>query len=154
MTPEPRDGVGVGTHVGDLLEGLLALVSAHVKLARAELAQVGRDLGRRAALGAGVAALAVLGDVFVAVAAALALERVLDAPLAFLVVGLAHVALAGLALAALTRRAPAAELRGGAELDQTLTAIAAELRDLRGPRSAPRPPPPAGQELAHVYVRG
>jgi hypothetical protein len=108
----------------DAIDDLGALVGSHVKLARVELGRDVRAYWRRGAVLAVVAVLALVGYGFVCAAAALALARVVDPPLAYLAVGGFNL-LAGGALVAMVmgRAAPRPLDETLAELDRTVATL-------------------------------
>jgi uncharacterized membrane protein YqjE len=107
------------------LDGLGALIAGHIKLARVELGRDAKAYARRLALAALLATLLLLGYGLACVAGALALARVIDAPLAFLAVGGVHLLGAGALVVALLGRAPPRPLDETlAELDRTVTTLA------------------------------
>jgi hypothetical protein len=106
----PRDSTG-GDHEGDGLialvketaDGLGRLIADHIKLARTEIMADARSYGRDVGvLGAAVFVLA-LGYALACVAGALALGRVIGAPLAFAGVGALHLVAGGIGLGAALR---------------------------------------------------
>lgn len=110
--------------VKETVEDLGALVAGHVKLARAEVGRDVRAYGRRAAVTAGVVGVLIVGYVFVCVAAAVALGRVIDPPLAYLAIGGLHLIGGGVTIAVLQRRAAPKPLDDTfAELDLTVAAL-------------------------------
>lgn len=110
--------------VKETVEDLGALVAGHVKLARAEVGRDVRAYGRRAAVTAGVVGVLIVGYVFVCVAAAVALGRVIDPPLAYLAIGGLHLIGGGVTIAVLQRRAAPKPLDDTfAELDRTVAAL-------------------------------
>lgn len=113
------------TLVRETVEDLGALVAGHAKLARAELGRDVRAYGRRAAAMAGFAGLLLVGYGFVCVAAAVALGRVIDPPLAYLAIGGLHLIGGGVAIAVLQKRATPRPLDDTfAELDRTVATLA------------------------------
>jgi hypothetical protein len=84
------NGDGIVSRLKETADGLGQLVADHVKLARVELIAEARSYGRGlSALAVGVLLL-VVGYVFAWTAAALALSRVVGAPLAFVIVAGPH----------------------------------------------------------------
>jgi hypothetical protein len=113
------------TLVKETVEDLGALVAGHVKLARAEIGRDVRAYGRRAAATAGVVGAFLVGYAFVCVAAAVALGRVIDPPLAYLAIGGLHLLGGGVAIAVLRGRAAPRPLDDTfAELDRTVSTLA------------------------------
>jgi hypothetical protein len=117
----------VGALVRDILDGFTALVASHFKLLRAELGSDARGYGRMVVRVTLAVAVLLLGYALVCVAASLALARVVGAPLAFLIIGGAHVVLAVVALRLVLKHSagPPLELTR-AELDQTVTVFSPE----------------------------
>ena len=112
--------------VKELVDALGTLVAGHLRLARAELGDDARRLGRRAALfGLGLA-LGLLGYGLLAISAALALAPRWGAPAAFGALGAVHVLGAAVGLGVLIRRAAPRPLDESlAALDQTVAVLAA-----------------------------
>jgi hypothetical protein len=112
------------TLVKETVEDLGALVAGHVKLARAEIGRDVRAYGRRAAVTAAVVGVLLVGYAFVCVAAAVALGRVIDPPLAYLAIGGLHLIGGGVTIAVLQRRAAPKPLDDTfAELDRTMATL-------------------------------
>jgi hypothetical protein len=126
LTPTPQEPK-VGALVRDILDGFAALVASHFKLLRAELGADARGFGRMVVRITLAVAVLLLGYALVCVASALALARVVGAPLAFLAIGGAHVVAAAVALRVVLRR-PAGPPLGvtRAELDQTVAVFSPE----------------------------
>lgn len=111
--------------VRDTIDDLGALVGSHVKLARLELGRDMKAYSRRAGLVGLVAVALLLGYALACVAGALALSRVVGAPLAFLSIGGFHLLGGGVFVLVLLRRAPPRPLDGTwAELDRTVATLA------------------------------
>jgi hypothetical protein len=88
-------GDGIVSRLKETADGLGQLVADHVKLARVELVAEARSYGRGLSALAVAVLLLVVGYVFAWAAAALALSRVVGAPLAFVIVAAPHL-LAGI----------------------------------------------------------
>ena len=84
------NGDGIVSRLKETADGLGQLVADHVKLARVELVAEARSYGQGLAVLAVAAILLVLGYGFAWIAAALALARVVGAPLAFIIVAAPH----------------------------------------------------------------
>jgi uncharacterized membrane protein YqjE len=126
--------------VKELVDALGTLLAGHLRLARAELGDDARRLGRRASLFGLAFAIGLVGYVLLGVAAALALAPRWGAPLAFLALGAVHLAGASLGLGLLLRRsAPRPLDESIAALDRTVAALASpsRLADLPAPPPAP-----------------
>jgi succinate-acetate transporter protein len=94
--------MAVFTQMRELLTSVTEVTTQHLRLARLELEEDARFIGRRVGVIAALAPLILVGYGFICVALALALRRVLSADLAFLLVGLANLVggVAGIAWAA------------------------------------------------------
>jgi len=88
-------GDGIVSRLKETADGLGQLVADHVKLARVELVAEARSYGQGLAVLAVAVLLLLVGYVFAWAAAALALSRVVGAPLAFVIVAAPHL-LAGI----------------------------------------------------------
>jgi hypothetical protein len=119
--------------VRDTIDDLGSLVTSHFRLARAELGRDVKTYGRRAVLVAVAAASSLLGYGLACVAAALALARVVPAPLAFLAVGGFHLVGGGAFILVLLHRAPPRPLdETFAELDRTVATLAPVRKQANG----------------------
>jgi len=85
-----ENGDGIVSRLKETADGLGQLVADHVKLARIELVAEARSYGQGLAVLAVAAILLVLGYGFAWTAAALALARLVGAPLAFVIVAAPH----------------------------------------------------------------
>jgi uncharacterized membrane protein YqjE len=85
-----ENGDGIVSRLKETADGLGQLVADHVKLARIELVAEARSYGQGLAVLAVAVILLVLGYGFAWLAAALALSRVVGAPLAFIIVAAPH----------------------------------------------------------------
>jgi hypothetical protein len=120
---EPR----VGELVRDILDGLGALVASHFKLLRAELVADARAYGRRVVRVALAVSLLLVGYTLACVASALALARIVGAPVAFLIMGAVNIVAAGIALRLVLMRSAGPPLGvTRAELDQTVAVFVPE----------------------------
>src|SRR5262249_38158325 len=98
-----RERDGLIALVKDTADGLGRLIADHIKLARTEIVADAKSYARdTAVLGACVFVLAV-GYAFAWIAAALALRRVIGAPLAFAAVAALHLILGAVGVAAAAR---------------------------------------------------
>jgi uncharacterized membrane protein YqjE len=138
-----RDEPALLALVKELVDALGTLVAGHLRLARAELGDDARRLGRRAALCGLVLAIALVGYALLSIAGALALAARWGAPLAFAAVGGVHLLGASCALGVLLRRASPQPLDESlAALDRTVTALARGVPPLEeAPLAAPAPAP-------------
>jgi uncharacterized membrane protein YqjE len=113
----------------ELVDALGTLVAGHLRLARAELGDDARRLGRRAAVFGLALALGLLGYGLLAVSAALALAPRWGGPAAFAALGAVHVLSAAVGLGVLIRRAAPRPLDASlAALDRTVSALASPAR--------------------------
>jgi hypothetical protein len=120
--------------VRDLVDDLGTLVVGHLRLARAALAADARAYGRRAAFVGLAAALLLIGYALACVATSLVLAPRLGAPLAFVVVGGAHLVGGGLGLAFLLGRATVPALDESlSALDRTVATLSASANGGRQP---------------------
>jgi len=85
-----ENGEGIVSRLKETADGLGQLVADHVKLARIELVAEARSYGQGLAVLAVAVILLVLGYGLAWIAAALALARVVGAPLAFVIVAAPH----------------------------------------------------------------
>jgi uncharacterized membrane protein YqjE len=81
-----ENGDGIVSRLKETADGLGQLVADHVKLARIELVAEARSYGQGLAVLAVAVMLLVVGYILAWIAAALALARVVGAPLAFVIV--------------------------------------------------------------------
>ncbi|HEY4392486.1 MAG TPA: phage holin family protein [Polyangia bacterium] len=93
---DEREGI-VGL-VRETVEGLRTLIVDHIKLARVELATDLKSYGRSVAVLAGAGAVLAVGYLFAWIAAALAIGRLIGAPLGFVVIGGFHLLVGGFAI--------------------------------------------------------
>jgi hypothetical protein len=85
-----ENGDGIVSRLKETADGLGQLVADHVKLARIELVAEARSYGQGLSVLAVAVLLLVVGYVFAWTAGALALARVVGAPLAFVIVAAPH----------------------------------------------------------------
>src|SRR5215471_14136769 len=90
--------------VRETADGLGHLIADHIKLARVEMVADAKEYGRRTAALAAAGGVLVVGYLFAWIAAAIALGRIIGAPLAFLVVGVAHLVAGAVAFVAVGRK--------------------------------------------------
>jgi Putative Actinobacterial Holin-X, holin superfamily III len=110
---------GIISLVKETADGLGHLIADHIKLARVEIVSDAKTYSRQVGLLALAGAFAVFGYLFVWIAAALALGRVIGGAAAFLIVGLLHVIGGVLGLMAVMRRLK----RARGVLDGTATEV-------------------------------
>lgn len=91
--------MAIGNQLRDLVDAFSELVAHHVRLAKLELAEDARFIGLRVGVIAALAPLFLVGYGFLCVALALALQRVMAADLAFLLVGVLNLLIAGVGIA-------------------------------------------------------
>ena len=92
--------MALGNQVTELVDAFSELVAQHVRLARMELKDDARFIGVRVGLIAAFAPLLLVGYFFLCIALALTLGRqVMSVELAFLLVGLLNLAIAGAGIA-------------------------------------------------------
>jgi putative superfamily III holin-X len=94
---EEREGI-VGL-IRETIDGLRDLIADHIKLARVEMASDAKTYGASLAVVVVAGLVLAIGYIFGLIAAALALGRVWGRPLAFLVVGVLHLVVGGIAMA-------------------------------------------------------
>ncbi len=92
------------THLKDVLDALSDLVAQHVRLARLELAQDARFFGKRVGLVAICGMALLIGYGCLCTAGAFALARLMPVDVAFLVIGLVHVLVGGVAMVAIGKQ--------------------------------------------------
>jgi hypothetical protein len=126
------EGDSIITLVRETADGLGRLIADHIKLARVELATDAKDYGRRVGLLAAAGAIIAIGYLFAWMAIALALGRLMGAPLAFLAVGVLHVVAGMFALSAVSRR-----LKTPRVMDQTVSEVGRTVTALRDQMTAP-----------------
>jgi uncharacterized membrane protein YqjE len=126
--------------VRELVDAVGALVAAHLRLARVELTADVSQVVRRAALAGLALALALVGYGLACTAGALALARVVGAPLGLLALAGLHLAGATLVFTVWRARGASAPLEDSrAEIDRTVAAFA--------PSAPVGEPEPAGPAL-------
>lgn len=117
--------MAIVSQMREVVDAFSQLVQRHLQLARAELADDAKFVGLRLGIIAGLAPLLFVGYGLLCLAGAFALQRVMAADVAFLVVGLLNLlpGLVGIALAVrqLTRRRV---LAGSIEALEASTALA------------------------------
>ena len=92
--------MALGTQLHELVDAFSELVAQHVRLARMELKEDARFVGLRVGLIAAFAPLLLVGYCFVCIALALTLGRqVMSVELAFLLVGVLNLVIAGTGIA-------------------------------------------------------
>jgi uncharacterized membrane protein YqjE len=125
--------MSVRVQLRELVDAFSELVAQHVRLARMELQQDARFVGVRVGLIAGLAPLILVGYGFLCVALALALRRVMEPDLAFLLVGLLNLVVGGGGIAIVAKQLQARRVLDATlvELETTTTALV--------PRKEPRP---------------
>jgi hypothetical protein len=94
---EEREGI-VGL-IRETIDGLRDLIADHIKLARVEMVSDAKTYGASLAVVVVAGLVLAIGYIFGLIAAALALGRVWGRPLAFLVVGVLHLVVGGIAMA-------------------------------------------------------
>jgi hypothetical protein len=122
-----EDSDGIISLVKETADGLGRLIGDHVKLARVELVADAKSYARGGGLLVGAAMILLLGYAMAWIAGALALARVIGAPLAFGAVALLHLVAGGVALAAAARRIRRTHLMDdtAAEVSRSVGALAA-----------------------------
>jgi len=125
-------------------DGLGRLVAEHIRLARVEMVADAKDYSRRVGLMAAAGGVILIGYFFAWIATALALGRVIGAPLAFLLVGGLHIGGGAAIMVALARRQREARV-----MDQTVSEVGRTVTALRGgvnggTTTAPEGGPPPG----------
>jgi hypothetical protein len=123
---ENDNGDGIIGLVRETADGLGRLIADHIKLARLEIVADAKSYARETTLlliGAGVA---LIGYGFAWVAAALALGRLIGAPLAFACVAALHLVAGGIALAGASRRMKRKRLmqESASEVSRSVDALA------------------------------
>jgi hypothetical protein len=99
-----EDGDGIIALVKETADGLGRLISDHIKLARVEIVADAKEYGRSVALMTIAAVFVLVGYGFAWTAAALALARLIGAPLAFLAVAALHLVGGAIALSTVMRK--------------------------------------------------
>jgi Flp pilus assembly protein TadB len=137
-------GEGVFALVKEMVDGLGDLTAGHLKLARVEIAADVREYGRRMKMLVIGAAFLLLGYALACVALALALARLIGAPLSFLSIAGAHLIGGGIGLVVILRRpARARPLEETmSELDRTVSVLARQVTNGAAPSQ------PAAQNAA------
>jgi Putative Actinobacterial Holin-X, holin superfamily III len=120
-----EDGEGIVARLKETADGLGQLVGDHVRLARIELVAEVRSYGRGVASIAVAALLLLIGYVFAWTAAALALARLVGAPLAFVIVAAPHLIAGAIGIVSGARRVQKTPLlpESGIEAARTMNAL-------------------------------
>lgn len=123
-------GDGIVSRLKETADGLGQLVADHVKLARVELVAEARSYGRGLSALAVAALLLAVGYVFAWAAAALALSRVVGAPLAFVIVAAPHLLAGIIGCVSAVGKLQRAEIlpESGLEASRSLNALIKPLR--------------------------
>lgn len=132
-TPRVQDeSEGFIALVRETADGLGRLFADHLKLARVEMVADAKAYSRRVGSMAVAVAVMVVGYLFGCLAGALALARIIGAPLAFLVIGSAHLVLGLIGLWLLARK-----LRKPVVLDDTVSQVGRSVATLRAQVTGP-----------------
>ncbi|HZL21263.1 MAG TPA: phage holin family protein [Polyangia bacterium] len=124
--PENRDdGEGIVARLKETADGLGQLVGDHVRLARIELVAEARSYARGLVSIAVAVVLLLIGYVFGLTAGALALARLVGAPLAFVIVAVPHLIAGVIAIVSGTHRVQQTPLlpESGVEAARTVNAL-------------------------------
>lgn len=129
--PEPRPPSGpmlLGDHFRDLVDAFSELISRHILLARVELKEDAKAIGVEVGRIVAFFPLLLVGYVLVAVAASLFLTRYFAPDVAFLAVGLFHLAVGAAGVSLALRKLQTRELMNdtAAELDTTVASLRTE----------------------------
>ncbi len=124
--------MALGNEVRDLVDAFSELVTQHLRLARLELKQDARFVGVRVGVIAIFAPLIVVGYCCLCIALALALRPFLGEVLAFLVVGVLNLLVAGIGIAVAGRQLSNHKMMNATQLElQTSTAMVLPTRQER-----------------------